>query len=174
MSFFPLTENKKKISKNGIRLKDAEVDILFIVHNNNVMYINNEAKSLFAKEKHEKLDERVVNFTFSGLSDNSTIEFFIAFDGYDAYSMFTLQKEMTERLDYVMYAILRYFSENNIKGVFSPVEQYSTTYIYTFKAYYKNNKYFMINNNNDQAYLIDESGIKRDNVNEIKKIFWGE
>jgi hypothetical protein len=58
--------------------------------------------------------------------------------------------------------------------VLSPNESYSTQYFYTFKVYRKNNKYFMANNKQTQAYLIDEVGIKRDDVDEMREIFWSD
>ena len=163
--------------KAGMRLEEAEVDIISIVRNNNVIYINDEADHLFIPDKDgdEKLDGRVVNLVFSGQSDSEVVEIFVAFDDSDSYTMFTLQAGMIERLNYVAQAIFKYFSEANfILKVFSPIESYSTQYIYTFKLYRKNNKYFMVNNAQTQAYLIDEFCIRRDDVKEIKETFWGD
>lgn len=161
-------------TSGGMRLEEAEVDILFIVRNNNVTFINDEADHLFKTDKNddEKLDGRVVNFVFSGQSDGSIIEVFVAFDDSDSYTMFTLQAGTVDRLNYVAQAIFKYFSETGIQNVFSPIEQYTTQYIYTFKLYKKDEKYFMVNNSQTQAYLIDESTIIRDDVDEIKNIFW--
>ncbi len=88
--------------------------------------------------------------------------------------MFTLQTGMMERLNYVAQAIFKYFSEDGMKNVFSAIESYSTQYIYTFKAYRKSGKYFMVNNAQTQAYLIDKTGIVREDVDEIKNIFWNK
>lgn len=167
---------QQSVFNGGIRLEEAEVDILFIVSNGDVIYINDETEHLFSidKDNDEKLDGRVVNFVFSGQYDHEVIEFFVSFDDADSYTMFTLQTGMKERLNYVAQAIFKYFSESNTQSVFSPIENYSTQYIYTFKLYRKNNKYFMVNNTQTQAYLIDEFGIKRDDVDEIKEIFWND
>ncbi|VAW49382.1 hypothetical protein MNBD_GAMMA03-2027 [hydrothermal vent metagenome] len=56
------------ITDGGMRLEEAEVDILSIVRNNEVLYLNSEADHLFTidKDGDEKLDGRVVNFVFSG------------------------------------------------------------------------------------------------------------
>jgi len=160
----------------GMRLEDAEVDILSIVRNNNVIYVNEEADHLFEPDRYgdEKLDGRVVNFVFSGQSEGTVIEIFVAFDDSDSYTMFTLQAGMIERLNFVAQAIFNYFAETGIQNIFSPVEGYSTQYIYTFKVYRKNGKYLMVNNTQTQAYLIDKSAIMRDDVDEIKNIFWNE
>lgn len=159
---------------NGMRLEVAEVDVLSIVCNNKVLYLNSEANYLFTKDKDgdEKLDGRVVNFIFSGQSEGTNIEIFVAFDDFDSYTMFTLKTGIMERLNYVSQAILKYFSENGVKNVFSVTESYSTQYVYTFKAYRKNGKYFMVNNAQTQAYLIDKSSVMRENIDEIKNIFW--
>jgi hypothetical protein len=168
-------ENQQIFFKGGMRLEDAEVDILFIIKNNKVKYINNEANNLYIvdNDKEKKLDGRVVVFEFTGQSDNSVIEVFVAFSDADSYTLFTLQVGMVERLTYVAQAIFKYFSDYSIKNIFSPVEVYSTQYVYTFKLYCRCQKYFMINNTQTQAYLIDKAGIERDDVEEIKNAFWG-
>ena len=56
--------------------------------------------------------------------------------------------------------------------MFSPFEQYTTQYVYTFKLYRKNERFYMVNNSQTQAYLLDGSTIMRDDVDEIKSIFW--
>ena len=160
--------------KGGMRLEEAGVDILFIVRDNAVIYINGEADRLFVtnKDGDEKLDGRVVNFVFSGQSDGTVIEVFVAFDDSESYTMFTLKVGMMIRLNYVAKAIFKCFQDTGIKDVFSPFEQYATQYIYTFHLYKKDEKYFMVNNHQTQAYLIDASTILRDDVDEIKSIFW--
>ena len=170
------TLEETAITDGGMRLEEAEVDILSIVRNNNVIYINDESDHLFITDKNgdEKLDGRVVNFVFSGQSDGEVIEIFVAFDDSDSYTMFTLQVGMMERLNYVAQAIFKYFAEVGIQNVFSPIEKYSIQYIYTFKVYRKNGKNFMVNNAQTQAYLIEESAIMRDDVDKIKNIFWND
>ncbi len=174
LSFGKYKDQKGTSLKGGMRLKEAEVDILFVVCDNTVIYISEETDHLFEADKVrvEKLKGRIVNFVFSGQSNGTVIEVFVAFDDSDSYTMFTLQTGTMERLNYVAQAIFKYFAENGIQNVFSPVEQYAIQYIYTFKLYRKNEKYFMINNLQTQAYLIDRSSIFRDDVDEIISIFW--
>lgn len=169
-------ESQQSPIKGGMRLKEAQVDILSIVRNNNVIYINVESDHLFTKDKDgdEELDGRVVNFVFSGQSDGDVIEIFIAFDDSDSYTMFTLQTGMMERLNYVAQAIFKYFAEDGVQNVFSATERYSTQYIYTFKVYRRNGKYLMGNNTQTKVYLIDKSSIMRDDVKEITNTFWCE
>jgi hypothetical protein len=172
LCYFGKYTTQQAALKGGLRLKKAEVEILFIVRNDSVIYVNSEADHLFEKDKdgNEKMNGRVVNFIFSGQPTQNTIEMFVAFDDSYSYTRFDLQ---TEKLNYVAQTIFKYFAEVGIRNVFSPIENYSTQYIYTFKLYRKNGKYFMINISETQAYLIDKSSIKRDGVDEIKNIFWG-
>lgn len=159
-------------SVGGMRLEDAEIDILFIVKNNAVTYINNVSGHLFATDDDgdESLKGRVVNFVFTGKS--GTVEVFVAFDEDDAYTMFTMRVGMQERLDFVARSIFQNFAKSNLGNTFSFTDNYSTQYIYTFKLFHKNNRYFMVNNAQTQAYLIDRGGIQRKNVDKIKQQFW--
>ncbi len=161
--------------KEGMRLEDAEVDIMFIVKNDQVKYINGELDHLFTLDKDgdKKLDGRVVNMVFTGLSDNNIIEIFVVFDDSDSYTMFTLGVGRDERLNYVAQAIFKYFVDHQIEDVFSFTQQYASQYRYTFKLYQKNEKYFMVNNGQSQAYLIDDHSIKKGSGDDIKPEFWG-
>ena len=174
LSFGKYKGQKSSSLKGGMRLQEAEVDILFIVNNNNVVYANEEADHLFETDKDgdERLDGRVVNFVFSGQSTGSVIEVFVAFNDSDSYTMFTLRTGTVERLNFVAQAIFKHFAKNDMQDVFSSIEQYATQYIYTFKLYRKNKRFFMVNNSQTQAYLIDSSTILRDDVDKIKRIFW--
>lgn len=161
-------------SIGGMRLEDAEVDILFIVKNNAVTYINNASGHLFATDDDgdESLNGRVVNFVFTGSSGSGTVEVFVAFDEDDAYTMFTMRAGMQERLDFVARSIFQNFAKSNVGDTFSFTDNYSTQYLYTFKLFHKNNKYFMVNNAQTQGYLIDKNGIRRENVDKLKEQFW--
>lgn len=161
--------------KEGMRLEEAEVDIMFIVKNDQVIYINGESDHLFTLDKDgdKKLDGRVVNMVFTGQSDNNVIEVFVVFDDSDSYTMFTMGAGRDERLNYVAQAIFKYFVDNKIEGVFSLTQGYASQYLYTFKLYQKGEKYFMVNNGQSQAYLIDEHSIKKGSGDDVKPEFWG-
>lgn len=165
--------NQKIDYDGGMRLIEAEVDIMFIVKNGEVMYVNNETPHLYEidKDGDMKLDGRVVNFIFK--DSNEVIEIFVAFDDQDSYSMFTMNMGRDERLNYVAQAIFQFMGQNNITNVFSATATYSSQYHYTFKLYKKNDKHFMINNNQSQAYLISENIYKNNNADDIKSEFWG-
>ena len=159
----------------GMRLEEAEVDIMFIAKNDQVIYTNNESDHLFSLDKDgdKKLDGRVVNMVFTGQSDKSVIEVFVVFDDSESYTMFTMGAGRDERLNYVAQSIFKYFMDNKIEGVFSLTQGYASQYLYTFKLYQKGIKYFMVNNGKSQAYLIDGNTIKKGSGDEIKPEFWG-
>jgi len=157
-----------------MRLKEAEVDVLSIVRNDDIIYLNNTANHLFfAKDKDgdQKLDGRVVRFVFSGQLKNEITEFFVALDETDSYTLFTMQMGIEVRLNYIVQALFNRFVNDRSYKVFAEFENYSTQYFYTFRTYKKDDVYFMINNSQTQAYLIDRYGIIRDDVNQIKNKF---
>jgi tetratricopeptide (TPR) repeat protein len=165
--------SNQKVDYDGrMRLVEAEVDIMFIVKNKKSMYINNHADQLYTLDKDGdmKLDGRIVNFTFK--DSDEVIEIFVAFDDQDSYSMFTMNMGRDERLNYVAQSIFQFMGQNNITNVFSSTARYSSQYHYTFKLYKKNEKHFMVNNSQSQAYLIADNIYKSDNADEIKSEFW--
>lgn len=168
--------NEKLNFSNRMRLKEAEVDIMFIVKNRDVIYVNDYADDLFNEDKDGELvlDGRVVNFIFK--TGSEIIEVFVAFDDQDSYMMFTMGAGRDERLHYVAKSIFEFMAQNNINSVFSPTAQYSSQYQYTFKLYKKNTRYFMVNNGQSQAYLISCDAIKNgsgfNDVDRIKTDFW--
>lgn len=163
--------SKISFATDGIRLGHVGVDVLFIVKNDDVIYINNNAGHLFKKEEYDavELKGRVVNIVFEDQLNGTKIEFFVAFNESDAYSLFTLRDGMRERLDSVSNFIFTY---PEFGSLFSFSESYATQYLYTFKLYGKDDKFFMINNSQSEAYLISGDKIERENVDEIKANFW--
>ncbi|MDO8335505.1 MAG: hypothetical protein Q7T74_01830 [Candidatus Saccharibacteria bacterium] len=162
------------IHKGGMRLKEAEVDIMFIAKNDQVIYTNDESDHLFTLDKDgdKKLNGRVVNMIFTGQSDNSVIEIFVLFNDSEAYTLFTLGVGREERFDYVSQAIFKYFLDKKIEGVFSLKEGYLVQYLSRFTLFQKGAKYFMVNSGQSHAYLIEEDVIKRGSGDEIKSQFW--
>jgi len=158
----------------GMRLVEAEVDIMFIVKNSNVIYINDSAEHLYSTDKDGdiKLDGRIVNFKFK--DSNELIEIFVAFDKNDSYTMFTANIERDERLNYVAQSVFQFLGEDSGAKVFSPTSLYQTQYLYTFKLYKKNSSHFMINNTHSQAYLVENNLYKDTNPDEILSTFWSD
>lgn len=165
--------NQKIKFDERMHLQEAEVDIMFVVKNGSVMYVNDYADSLYLEDKdgYLNLDGRVVNFTFK--ASGEVIEIFVAFDDQDSYAMFTMGMGRDERLHYVAHSIINFMMEKNITNVFSATARYSSNYMYTFKLYKKGNEHFMVNNGQTQAYIISDNEFKSKNVDALKKQFFG-
>lgn len=165
---------KNLIHEGGMRLKEAEVDIMFIAKNDQVIYTNDKSDHLFTLDKDgdKKLNGRVVNMIFTGQSDDSVIEVFVIFDDSESYALFTLGSGREARFDYVTKAIFKYFLDEKIEGVFSPQEGYAVQYHSRFTLYQKGTKFFMVNSGQSHAYLVEKNIIKRGGGDEIKSEFW--
>lgn len=141
-------------------LREAEVDVIAIVKNNHVMYINEHHDRLFRNSKRGKFDGRVVKFNFMGIEDNSNIVVFVAFDDQDSYTMFTLNMGRDERFNYVSQALILYFNEIGIaSSIFAPNTQYATQQEYAYKLFKEDYGYYMINNGGNKIYKIDWDGV---------------
>lgn len=162
----------------GIRLNEAEVDVMFIVINNQVIYINDAASHLFKVDKDgdKKLDGRIVKFDYKA-KHNNLVEVFIAFDESDSYTMFTMGAPTSERFNYVAKAVLEYFYEKDIQNVFIFTEEYSLQFEHAFKLYQKEQQYFMVNNSQSKVFIINKNQIQRsydrgNSVDALKELFW--
>jgi len=71
-------------------LGDAEVDVMAVVKNNQIVFINTGADHLFELDKDgdKKLHGRAVNISLNGQSNNDVIEFFVDFDDSDSFNVF--------------------------------------------------------------------------------------
>lgn len=156
----------------GMRLEEENIDILFIVHDNVVIYTNDEVDHLFqsSEKGSEKLDGKVVNFVFSGRLGKSNTEVFVALNADDAYKFFTLQHRTMNWLEFVASVI---FKCERMRNIFSRIDVFNTQYIYVFNLYRKNGQYFMVNHSQTEAYIIDAKAVLRNDVDELKSIFWG-
>lgn len=167
-------KSEKKLFNDGLRLNDAEVDILAIVSNNKIVYLNHASDYLFKKDKagDDKLEGSAVSIVFTEQSGSGVIEIFIAFDENDSYMMFTVHQGMMERLNYVTQAVYN-FCTRNIPDLFTSASGYSTQYIYSFKVFRVKDRYIMVNNTQTKGYIIDNEKILRGSGGEMKKLFWG-
>ena len=134
----PETNKSNNYSLNingGMRLSEAEVDVMFIVKNNQVIYINDAARHLFIVDRDgdKKLDGRIVKFDYK--SKNDLVEVFIAFNESDSYTMFTMGTPTGPRFNYVAQAVWDYFYEKGISNVFIFTEEYSLQFEHAFKLY---------------------------------------
>ncbi|MCC4264894.1 hypothetical protein LL240_10575 [Oceanimonas baumannii] len=185
MGFFDIFKRKDKADSRtstssfsytgGIRLEQAEVDIMFITKGDALLYLNDQSSHLFSfdKDGDRKLGGRVVRYIFTPQRGDSKVEMFVAFEEEDSYAMFTLQANLEGRLNFVTQAIFSFFESNRLTGVFEPGVPYSTQYQYAFKLYEKNSRYFMMNNSRSQAFLVDKYGISRGDTDSLITEFWG-
>lgn len=142
-----------------MHLKEAEVDIVAIVKNSHVMYINEHLDRLFINSSRGKFEGRVAKFNFKGMEDKSSIEIFIAFDEQDAYTMFTMNMNRDGRFEYISQALMTYFQEKGITSVFANNVRYATQQEYAFKLFKEESGYFMINNSRTKTYTVDWDGV---------------
>jgi len=133
-----------------MRLKDAEVDIMFISKGNNVEYINKRSDRLFDGDR---LDGRVAKITYTSQMDHSDVDVFVAFDDQDSYMMFTMQTGIEQRFNYVINAV---YQEIGIDYL-SPTSGYDTKYEYTFKLFKEDYGYLMVNARGTKAYQVNEN-----------------
>lgn len=160
----------------SVRIKppDMGADILSIVKNDTVLYLNQDVSHLYRSDKDgdEKLDGRVVNVVFLDQSSSDQIEIFVIFDEADSYAMFTAGVGRDERLSQVCEVLFRFFAENHPEIVFRATGNYATQFHYTFKSYKKGQRFYLINGGRTQAYLIEPKRIRRDDVDGIIEEFW--
>ncbi|MBL7005290.1 MAG: hypothetical protein ISR69_14825 [Gammaproteobacteria bacterium] len=133
-----------------MRLKDAEVDIMFISKGNNIEYINKQSNHLFDGHK---LDGRVAKITYTSQIDHSDVDVFVAFDDQDSYTMFTMQVGIEQRLNYVINAVY----QEIVMDYLSPASGYDTKYEYTYKLFKEDYGFLMVNASATKAYQVNES-----------------
>ncbi|EDO9795047.1 hypothetical protein [Campylobacter fetus] len=151
---------------------------MFIVKNNQVVYINYDSNNLFVKDKDGdlKLDGKIVKYGF--YTDDENIEIFVAFDDQDSYMLFTMGAGVEYRLKYVSTSITEYFSKINISNLFLDTEKYKVQFEYAYNLYQKENRFYMIDKSQSKCYIIDSNeilrGNDRDGIDKLIGEFWGK
>ena len=154
-----LTQNTIEKSID-MHLKDAEVDVVAIVKNSHVVYINEHLNRLSISSSTGKFDGRVVKFNFRGIQDSSSVDVFVAFNEQDAYTLFTLNLGRDERFNYVSQALIGYFKDIGIaSSLFSAHTDYATQQEYAYKLFNEGSSYYMINNSRTKTYTINWDGM---------------
>jgi hypothetical protein len=133
-----------------MRLKDAEVDIMFISKGNNIEYINKQSNHLFDGDK---LDGRVAKITYTSQIDHSEVDVFVAFDDGDSYMMFTMRSGIEQRFNYVINAVY----QEIVMDYLSPASGYDTNYEYTYKLFKEDYGYLMVNASATKAYQVNKN-----------------
>ncbi len=151
--------NKSNIINHRLTL-EKNVEIMFIVKDEQVLYFNKYADVLFQKDKDGdlKLDGRVVKIVYKGLF--SKIEVFVAFDDTESYTMFTAGLGRDERLHYVASEIITFLSKNRYdKRLNIKIRPFFKCYS-AYKLYKRNDRYYMVNNGRNDAYIISAVSYK--------------
>lgn len=151
--------NKSNIINHRLTL-EKNVEIMFIVKDKQVLYFNKYADVLFQKDKDGdlKLDGRVVKIVYKGLF--SKIEVFVAFDDTESYTMFTAGLGRDERLHYVASEIITFLSKNRYdKRLNIKISPFFTCYS-AYKLYKRNDRYYMVDNGRNDAYIISAVSYK--------------
>lgn len=149
------------------------VEVMFVTKDDKLIYKKAACDHLFTLDKDgdQKLDGRVVSIIYRGQSDKSVIEVFVAFSDEESYGLFTMQLGLQERLASISKSVFLQLGSH--QNLFSKTDTYATQFVYTFKMYRKGSKFFMVNNGQTAAYLVDESRIQRGSADKIKSVFWG-
>lgn len=143
-----------------MHLKDAKVDVVAIVKNSQVVYINEHLNRLFTSSSTGKFDGRVVKFNFRGIQDNSSVDVFVAFNEQDAYTLFTLNFGRDDKFNDVSQALIGYFKDIGIaSSLFSAHTDYATQQEYAYKLFNEGSGYYMINNSRTKTYTINWDGM---------------
>jgi hypothetical protein len=148
-------------------------EVMFVAKENFLIYTKKECDGIFEidRDGDQKLSGRVACLVYRGQSNKSVIEVFVAFSEEESYGLFTMQLGIQERLAHLSKVAFQLLGHH--KNLFSNTDTYSTQFVYTFKLYKKGDKFFMVNNQQTAAYLVDETGIQRGSSDKIKRKFWG-
>jgi hypothetical protein len=133
-----------------MRLKDAEVDIMFISEGDNVEYINKHSDHLFDSDK---LDGRIAIITYISQIDHSKVDVFVAFDDQDSYMMFKMRSGIEQRFNYIINAVYQEIAFDYL----SLTSGYDTKYEYTYKLFKEDYGYLMVNARGTKAYQVNKN-----------------
>lgn len=150
---------KTTIIKHRLTIGD-DVEVMFIVKNNKVLYINHYADFLFTEDRDGDflLDGRIVKIVYKSLFGSVSV--FVAFNKEESFNLFTLNIERDKRLHYVAMEIINFVKNNGInKKLNFNLGIFFTCYS-AYKLYKKNQKYYMVNNSRNDAYIIGDDVYK--------------
>lgn len=184
MSFFDIFKGKNKagsrlsspilLYEGGIRLEQAQADVMFITKGDALLYTNNQSSHLFSFDENgdRELNGLVVHYIFTPQRGDGEIEMFIAFDKVGSYDMLTLQISLEDRINHAIQEIFNFIESYKFTGVFKLEIPYATQYQYAFSLFERKSRYLIVNNNHSQAFLVDQTGIMRGDTSSIRTKFW--
>jgi len=139
-----------------MRLKEAEIDIMFITQGSDVEYIHERADIFFGDEG--RFDGRIVKLIYTGQTTSRELSVFVAFDDEESWTLFTMKIGLELRLNYVLNSVHKHLAMDSSPPMLSPMEGYDTQYEYTYKLFKEvEYGYLMVNSMGTKAYQINKS-----------------
>lgn len=174
MQHFSLGKYKKiKPSvDHNLFLKEIGVNVLAIISNNEVIYINEGSDYLYEidSDGDAKLLGRSANLVLIDQATGFRLETFVAFNEEESYSLFTARIGMQERFNFLIQKLYGFYMKN-IPILLSATGNYSSQYMYTYRVYKKESSLLLLNNSDD-GVMITCHEILRGTGDQMKKIFW--
>lgn len=175
MQHFSIGKYKKlKTSVDyNLFLKEMGVNVLAIIADNKVFYINKESNQLYKidSDGDAKLLGRSANLVLIDQTTGSKLETFVAFNEEESYSLFTAQIGMQERFNILIQNLYRFYMQN-IPTLLNPNSgNYTSQYMYSYRVYKKEGSLLLLNNS-EQGVAITDDQVVRGTGDQVKEFFW--
>jgi hypothetical protein len=174
MKKFSLGKYKgQKISVDqNLFLKEIGVNVLAIISNDEVIYINKESNQLYEidSDGDAKLIGRSANMILIDQTTDTRLETFVAFDEEESYALFTAKIGMQERFNSLIQNLYGFYAKN-MPTLLNATSNYASQYVYTYRVYKKDGSLLFLNNS-DQGVVINNDEILRGSGDQMKTIFW--
>ena len=175
MKHFSLGKYKgQKISvDHNLFLKEIGVNVLAIISNDEVIYINKESNKLYEidSDGDAKLIGRSAIMVLIDQATGARLETFVAFDEEESYALFTAKIGMQERFNFLIQNLYGFYAKNMPVLLNATTSNYASQYIYTYRVYKKDGSLLFLNNS-DQGVVINSDKILRGSGDQMKTIFW--
>ena len=175
MKKFALGKYKgQKISVDqNLFFKEIGVNVLAIISNDEVIYINKESNQLYEidSDGDAKLIGRSANMILIDQTTDTRLETFVAFDEEESYALFTAKIGMQERFNFLIQNLYGFYAKNMPVLLNATTSNYASQYIYTYRVYKKDGSLLFLNNS-DQGVVINSDEILRGSGDQMKTIFW--
>ena len=174
MKHFSLGKYKgQKISVDqNLFFKEIGVNVLAIISNDEVIYINKESNQLYEidSDGDAKLIGRSANMILIDQTTDTRLETFVAFDEEESYALFTAKIGMQERFNSLIQNLYGFYAKN-MPTLLNATSNYASQYVYTYRVYKKDGSLLLLNNS-DQGVVINNDEILRGSGDQMKTIFW--
>ena len=174
MKKFSLGKYKgQKISVDqNLFLKEIGVNVLALISNDEVIYINKESNQLYEidSDGDAKLIGRSANMILIDQTTDTRLETFVAFDEEESYALFTANIGMQERFNSLIQNLYGFYAKN-MPTLLNATSNYASQYVYTYRVYKKDGSLLFLNNS-DQGVVINNDEILRGSGDQMKTIFW--